>query len=361
MNQCPMGKFRNSENWISSPFPKFRCVICFPKLESIKSKYQSGTKIPYEHSGEVWKQTKIVWHDLTQVLSRFGQCWQSYLPAIISSHPGHIFTRDSHTTGWPWHGEETLHRILAKLCTSRLAKRHLNSGRITLPHVRSRAQALGRALAALCVRCARSASVSRACTQPCPRAPIRTPGVQRSALHSASCPAQELQLRRALLRPPSLPEPRPPRPAPSSHFQAAPVTRLASPVAREAFKSSDPAEPHQRPRIAFAGLRSPAAARRPSNPVSHSQIPRTHVFLDLWWSSLTHSIGLWQREQAGSLAADELPRLRTRTNLLRPPPPMIRTSTWSPETPGPHPTPHRSNLAAGKPLHPFLPPWSLLH
>jgi hypothetical protein len=30
------------------------------------------------------------------------------------------------------------------------------------------------------------------------------------------------------------PEPRPPRPAPSSHFQATPVTRLASPVAREA-------------------------------------------------------------------------------------------------------------------------------
>jgi hypothetical protein len=161
MNQCPMGKFRNSENWISNPFPKFRCVPCFPKLESIKSKYQSGAKIPCEYSREVWKQTKIVWHDLTQVLSRFGQCWQSYLQAIISSHPGHIFTQDSHTTGRPWHGEETLHMILGKICTFRSANWRLNSGRITLPRVRSRAQALGHALAALCARTAHGRLLSR--------------------------------------------------------------------------------------------------------------------------------------------------------------------------------------------------------
>jgi hypothetical protein len=101
-------------------------------------------------------------------------------------------------------------------------------------------------------RHARLASVSRACAQPCPRAPISTPGVQRSALHSASCPEQELQLRQALLRLPSPPKPRPPRPAPSSHFQAAPVTRLASPVAREAFQVLRPSraspETQDRPR-----------------------------------------------------------------------------------------------------------------
>jgi hypothetical protein len=91
---------------------------------------------------------------LTWVLSRFEQCRQSYLHATISSHPGHIFTRDSHMTERPWHGEETLHRILGKICKFRSANRRLNSGRITLPRVRSRAQALGRALAALCVRAA---------------------------------------------------------------------------------------------------------------------------------------------------------------------------------------------------------------
>jgi hypothetical protein len=92
----------------------------------------------------------------------------------------------------------------------------------------------------LIARHARSASVPRACTQPCLRAPISTLDAQWSALHSASRLEQELQLRRALPRPPSPPEPRPPRPAPSSHFQAAPVTRLASPVAREAFQVLGP-------------------------------------------------------------------------------------------------------------------------
>jgi hypothetical protein len=99
---------------------------------------------------------------------------------------------------------------------------------------------------------ARSVSVPCACTQPCPRAPISTPGAQRSALHSASRPEQDLPLRRALPRPPSPPEPRPPRPSPSSHIQVAPVTRLASPVAREAFQVLGPGrtspETQDRPR-----------------------------------------------------------------------------------------------------------------
>jgi hypothetical protein len=145
-----------------------------------------------------------------------------------------------------------LHRILGKICTFRSANRHLNLGRITLPHVRSRAQALDRALAALCARRAWSAHVPRACAQPCPRAPISTPDAQRSTLYSASRPEQELQLRRALLRPPSLLEPQPPRPAPSSHFLATPVARLASSVAREAFQVLRPGraspETQDRPR-----------------------------------------------------------------------------------------------------------------
>jgi hypothetical protein len=65
-------------------------------------------------------------------------------------------------------------------------------------------------------------------------------------------PEQELQLQRALLRLPSPPEPRPLLPAPPSHFQAAPVTRLASPVAREAFQVLGPGrtspETRDRPR-----------------------------------------------------------------------------------------------------------------
>jgi hypothetical protein len=50
----------------------------------------------------------------------------------------------------------------------------------------------------------------------------------------------------------------------------------------ELSKLLDPTEPHRRPEIIFAGLRTPAAARGPSNPVSHFPIPRVHIFLDLW-------------------------------------------------------------------------------
>jgi hypothetical protein len=87
--------------------------------------------------------------------------------------------------------------ILRKICTFRSTNRRLNKNRNKPTRVRSRAQALGRA---------RSAPVPRACAQPCPREPISAPGAQQSTPHSASLPEQKLQLRRALHRPPSLPE-----------------------------------------------------------------------------------------------------------------------------------------------------------
>jgi hypothetical protein len=43
-------------------------------------------------------------------------------------------------------------------------------------------------------------------------------------------------------------------------------------------KSSDPTELHRRPEIALAGLRSLAATRGPSTPVSHFQISYTRIF-----------------------------------------------------------------------------------
>jgi hypothetical protein len=58
-----------------------------------------------------------------------------------------------------------------------------------------------------------------------------------------SCPSQtSLDFASSTPRhcPPSPPEPRPLRPTPSSHFQATPVTRLASPVTREAFQVLGP-------------------------------------------------------------------------------------------------------------------------
>jgi hypothetical protein len=80
--------------------------------------------------------------------------------------------------------------------------RRLNSGRITLPRVRSRARAFGRALAALYAR----ATHGRCLFPHAPRVPISTFGAQQSALHFVARPSQKLQLRRALHRPPSLPK-----------------------------------------------------------------------------------------------------------------------------------------------------------
>jgi hypothetical protein len=115
-----------------------------------------------------------------------------------------------------------------------LGQNHTSTCSIACPSARPRTSCTLRA------RRTRLASVPRACAQPCPRASISIPGAQQSALHSTSRPEQELQLRRALLHPPSPPEPRPSWPASPSHFQATPVTRLASLVAREAFQVLGP-------------------------------------------------------------------------------------------------------------------------
>jgi hypothetical protein len=49
------------------------------------------------------------------------------------------------------------------------------------PRVRSGASVLGRALAALCTRAARSWLLPRACTQPCPKVPINPSSVRGSS------------------------------------------------------------------------------------------------------------------------------------------------------------------------------------
>jgi hypothetical protein len=112
--------------------------------------------------------------------------------------------------------------------------------------------------------------------------------------------------------------------------------------------------PHRRSERDIAGLRPTATARRPGHTVSHSPIPCTHIIADLPWSSPSTLIWLYHREQAGARTAGEPDRLRTRPAHLRSPLPMIRTSTWSPETLGPHPTLRRTSAVAGKPRHRFF-------
>jgi hypothetical protein len=42
----PFGKIQKFENLNFSPFSKINCVLYFSKLESNKSKYQNGAKLP---------------------------------------------------------------------------------------------------------------------------------------------------------------------------------------------------------------------------------------------------------------------------------------------------------------------------
>jgi hypothetical protein len=76
-------------------------------------------------------------------------------------------------------------------------------------------------------------------------------------------------------------------------------------------KPSDPAELRRRPRITLAGLLPLTGERGPGKSLRHFPIP--HVYrLCVTWSSLpSQPIELSRREQAGALAADELPSLRT--------------------------------------------------
>jgi hypothetical protein len=79
-------------------------LVAGPK--SMGSKWQKGAKLPKEHTGKVWTKAKIVWHELTPVLSRDEQCRQTHLGAHISPKPGHIFPWNSHELGIPRCREE---------------------------------------------------------------------------------------------------------------------------------------------------------------------------------------------------------------------------------------------------------------
>jgi hypothetical protein len=91
---------------------------------------------------------------------------------------------------------------------------------------------------------------------PCPPRlrPAMPEGAYKYPECATVCPSLRFTARapRGLLHPPPLPEPWPPWLAPSSHFKVAPVARLASPVAREAFQVLGPGraspETQDRPR-----------------------------------------------------------------------------------------------------------------
>jgi hypothetical protein len=96
-----------------------------------------------------------------------------------------------------------------------------------------------------------------------------------------------------------------------SHPQSATSARLASPEAREAPQALRPGRASPEDPIHLAGLLPLTGEREPGESLCHSPIPPMYRLYVTWSSLPSQPIGLSRREQAGFLAADELPRLRT--------------------------------------------------
>jgi hypothetical protein len=273
------------------------------------------------------------------------KCRQSWLHTTISSHPDHISTRNSQTTESPWHREETIHKIVGKICTFGRPTGVWTRAETKPPHVRPLPGAPEHARA------------PDPTPSPVP-APIKQPKASTVLPRMPLVPSKPefagLPLSTTRHRPPSLPDH-------GCHGQPFPST-LSLALARgrlprEAVKLSQAwgeTLPHRRSKCDLAGLRPPATARGPDHTVSHSQIPCTRGITDLPWSSPSTLIWLYCREQARARTADEPDRLRTWPAHLRSPPSTTLTSTWPLETLGPHPTLHRTSTVIGKPRHRFF-------
>jgi hypothetical protein len=96
------------------------------------------------------------------------------------THDRKTLARWRDATQDPW---QDMHVLVGQRAIE-LGQNHTSTCSIACPSARPRTGCPLRA------RRARSASVPRACAQPFPRAPISTPGVQRSALQSASRPSK---------------------------------------------------------------------------------------------------------------------------------------------------------------------------
>jgi hypothetical protein len=74
-----LGEIQKFRNLNFSPLPKINLVLCFSKLKSNKSKYQSCAKIPWTRPGKVWIQTNLIWHSFGAVLPWDSTLWHYHL------------------------------------------------------------------------------------------------------------------------------------------------------------------------------------------------------------------------------------------------------------------------------------------
>jgi hypothetical protein len=111
----PYGKIQKFRNLNFSPFSKINYVLCFSKLESNKSKYQNGAKLPWTHPGEVWEIFSNIWHDLGADFPRDSAMRHWRFGDVTTPCPLPETTQHPHTNDRAQSGEQILHGDLAQI------------------------------------------------------------------------------------------------------------------------------------------------------------------------------------------------------------------------------------------------------
>jgi hypothetical protein len=114
-----VGKFRNSEIWISASFQRSSTFSVFSKLESNKSKYKNSAKLPRKHPGKIWEQVSAVWHDLGRDLPRNSALWHYHIDEATTLCPWPEITRlHAQTTERSWENKSYTAILpkFAKIC-----------------------------------------------------------------------------------------------------------------------------------------------------------------------------------------------------------------------------------------------------
>jgi hypothetical protein len=192
----PYGEIQKFRKLNFKPFPKVQMCSLFSKTRIHKvqiSKWRQNTL------GTLWRSLRSNPNRLTRLDISFVSVW-TVLTELSSGH--HIFSPRPYLHSGLTHDRKTLARwrdatqdpwqdmhVLVGQQAFELGQNHTSTCSIAC------SSAWPRTGCPLIARHARSASVPRACTQPCLRAPISTLDAQWSALHSASRLEQELQLR----------------------------------------------------------------------------------------------------------------------------------------------------------------------
>jgi hypothetical protein len=125
---------------------------------------------------------------------------------------------------------------------------------------------------------------------------------------------------------PRPPEPLPPLTGQPSLSQPRPTLGDECTRPSEAPRARNQSLLRRRGQSTVAGVHNPAEVRGPGKSLSHFSIHCTDSLYITPGSSPCRWIGLGRRGLAGTLAADENTRLRTRTERFRPSPPSSRTS-----------------------------------